>query len=153
MCYTKGMKALVLVSLLIIVQALPAAAERTLVTCFKLTAIDGDSIKCDGVNMRDMGDGAPFESGYDAPETRKAKCPTEKALGAAARKRLAQLLKTPGVMVYDSGQKDGRYKRPLVWVMLPDGRSAGSVMISEGLARAWTPDYKPTWCVAGTKAG
>lgn len=122
------------------------AHEGTELTCQNLTAVDGDTIKCDGVNMRDLGDGAPFKSGYDTPEIGKAKCPAEKALGMTARKRMAQLIKTPGVKVYDSGEVDKRYKRPLVWVILPDRRSVGSVMMSEGLATVWTPDYRPEWC-------
>ena len=126
------------------------AASRIPITCAKLTAIDGDSIKCDGVNMRDMGDGAPFVSGYDTPETRKAKCEAEKSLGLIARKRMAQLLTTPGLVIYDSGVTDGRYQRPLVWIMLPDGRSVGSVMIAEGLAKVWTPDYIPEWCLTAS---
>lgn len=122
------------------------AHEGIELTCQKLTAVDGDTIKCDGVNMRDLGEGEPFKSGYDTPEIRKAKCPAEKVLGMTARKRMGQLINTPGVKVYDSGEKDNRYKRPLVWVILPDGRSAGSVLISEGLAKVWTPDYRPEWC-------
>jgi micrococcal nuclease len=125
----------------------PAFAVKGLpVTCKALSAVDGDTIKCDGVNMRDMGDGAPFVSGYDTPEISKSKCAAEKALGRQAKRRMAQMLKTPGLKIYNSGEDDGRYKRPLVWVILPDGRSVGSVLIKEGLASVWTPDYKPNWC-------
>ncbi|MDB5540329.1 MAG: nuclease [Devosia sp.] len=35
----------------------------TLITCATLSAVDGDTIKCNGISMRDMGDGAPFVSG------------------------------------------------------------------------------------------
>ena len=122
------------------------AATGTLITCKTLIAVDGDTIKCDGINMRDMGDGAPFVSGYDTPEIRKPKCPEEKAAGQRAKKRMAELLLTPGIGVYKSGEVDTRYKRPLVWVLLPDGRSIGSVLIDEGLARRWTPKYMPDWC-------
>lgn len=115
----------------------------TLLICASLLAVDGDTIKCDGVNMRDMGDGAPFVSGYDAPETRGADCQEELELGRAATARMKELL--PRAQVYDSGERD-RYKRPLVWVRLPDGRSVGSVLISEGLARAWRPKYQADWC-------
>lgn len=93
--------------------------------------------------MRDMGDGAPFVSGYDAPETRGARCDLELALGRAATARMTELL--PGASVYDSGDRD-RFGRPLVWVRLPDGRSIGSVLIAEGLARPWSPRYRAEWC-------
>lgn len=115
--------------------------------CHSLSAVDGDTIKCDGQNMRDMGDGAPFVSGYDTPETHHAKCDHELALGRQATARLKQLLRAPGIAVVASGQVD-RYDRPLVWVLLPDGRSVGSVLIAEGLARRWTPHYRAAWCDA-----
>jgi len=116
-----------------------------LLTCASLFAIDGDSISCDGVNMRDMEDGKPFVSGYDTPEIFRPKCQQELELGRAAKARMQELLETPGVQVRDSGKVDS-HKRPLVWVMLPDGRSAGAVLIEEGLAKVWTPNYQATWC-------
>ncbi len=91
----------------------PVVAERNLIRCAKLTAVDGDTIKCDGVNMRDMGDGEPFQSGYDAPETRRAKCAAEKALGHTAHKRMTQLIRTPGVEVYDSARLMADISAPL----------------------------------------
>ncbi|MBO6893569.1 MAG: thermonuclease family protein [Roseibium sp.] len=117
----------------------------TLLICASLLAIDGDSIKCDGVNMRDMGDGKPFVSGYDTPEISRPKCQQELELGRAAKVRMQELLSQPGVKVFDSGEQD-RYERPLVWVVLPDGKRAGSVLISEGLAKVWTPGYVAEWC-------
>ena len=33
-------------------------SEGTLLLCATLVALDGDTISCDGINMRDMGDGA-----------------------------------------------------------------------------------------------
>ena len=117
------------------------------ISCTKLTAVDGDTIKCDGILMRDMGDGAPFVSGYDTPEISKRKCDTELALGREAKARMAALLKTKGLRIIDSGQADKtRTKRPLVWIILPDGRSVGSVLMNEGLARRWTPEYEADWC-------
>ena len=48
----------------------------TIITCAALMAVDGDTIKCDGQNMRPMGDGAPYVSGFDTPElSRNADCP------------------------------------------------------------------------------
>lgn len=124
-----------------------AAPVGAPVTCAKLTAVDGDTIKCDGVLMRDMGDGEPFVSGYDTPEIHSRKCEAELALGRKAKVRMAELLKTKGIRIIDSGEVDAtRTKRPLVWIVLPDGRSVGSVLINEGFARRWTPEYKADWC-------
>lgn len=117
---------------------------ETLLICVQLLAIDGDSIRCDGVNMRDMGDGAPFVSGYDTPEIWTNKCPEELALARKAKERMEELLATPGVEVFSSGRTDDTEShRPLVWVILPDGRSIGSVLISEGLAKNGRQNIKP----------
>jgi hypothetical protein len=47
----------------------------TLLICASLMTVNGGTIRCDGCPMRDMGDGAPFVSGYDVPEIRTNKCP------------------------------------------------------------------------------
>ncbi|HEV7274898.1 MAG TPA: hypothetical protein VGN80_01270 [Devosiaceae bacterium] len=52
-----------------------------LMTCASLIAVGGDTVKCDGMNLRDMGDGAPFVSGYDAPEIHGPDCEEERQLG------------------------------------------------------------------------
>ncbi|ASP37023.1 nuclease [Labrenzia sp. VG12] len=119
--------------------------DTNLLTCSTLTAVDGDTVKCDGVNMRDMGPGKPFVSGYDTPEIIRPKCQQELELGRAAKARMQELLNQPGVKVFDSGQRD-RYKRPLVWVVLPSGKRAGSVLLSEGLAQKWFKGYRANWC-------
>jgi endonuclease YncB( thermonuclease family) len=107
-----------------------------LLTCASLVAVDGDAIKCDGVNMRDMGDGKPFVSGHDTPETHKPKCQEELEFGRAATAAMSKML--AGASVCDSGKRD-RYGRPHVSVRLPNGRSVGSMLISEGLAVEWQP--------------
>lgn len=118
-----------------------------LMTCLALFALDGDNINCDGVNLRDMGDGTPFESGYDTPEMYGflPKCDSERELGIKARARLTELLSTPDLQIWDSGEVD-EFGRPLVWVRMPAGTSVASIMIEEGLARPTTPGYEPNWC-------
>lgn len=117
-----------------------------LMVCASLTAVDGDTVKCDGQNLRDMGDGAPSVSGYDTPEIGShAHCDQERALGKVAKRRMAQLLLTPGLTVEDSGEID-RFDRPLVVLRLPDGRTIGSVMLAEGLAVEWRPGGDFDWC-------
>lgn len=59
----------------------------TVLTCLSLTAIDGDTIRCNGQRMRDMGPGSPNVSGYDAPEIGRAQCAKERLLGEQARLR------------------------------------------------------------------
>lgn len=62
----------------------PEVIMGTLLLCATVLAVDGDTIKCNGISMRDMGDGTPNKSGYDTPETHNAKCQEELELGRAA---------------------------------------------------------------------
>ncbi|MBG6209772.1 endonuclease YncB(thermonuclease family) [Labrenzia sp. EL_126] len=118
-----------------------------LLACLSLLAVDGDTFKCDGESMRPMGDGAPHVSGFDTPEIWTRKCQKELELARKAKKRLQDLLNTAGVEVWDSGERDKtETKRRLVWVVLPGGRTAGSILIEEGHARIWKPKHKNNWC-------
>jgi micrococcal nuclease len=121
------------------------AIGATIITCLSLSAVDGDTIKCDGQNMRIMGPGSPNKSGVDAPEIGNAKCAKEKLLGQQARLRLEELLRQPGTRVEDSGARD-RYGRPLVWVGLKNGSTAGEVLLRDGYAVVWKPGYVSRWC-------
>lgn len=113
-------------------------------TCRDLFAVDGDTIKCNGVNMRALGNGSPNWSGFDTPEIFKPKCRKELELGRAAKTRMQELL-WQHVRIKDSGARD-RYQRPLVWIVLRNGETAGSVLVSEGHARVWRPGYRGDWC-------
>ena len=114
------------------------------VECLSLSAVDGDTIKCNGQNMRIMGPGVPFKSGIDTPEIRNAKCAREKLLGEQAKNRLAELLRED-VRIDDSGERD-RYGRPLVWVRMPNGSTAGEILLRDGYAARWQPGYQSSWC-------
>lgn len=117
-----------------------------LIMCLSLTMVDGDTVKCDGTNLRPMGDGQPHVSGFDAPEVGgRAKCEKERALAELASARMAELLATPGLTIEDSGAID-RYRRPLVVLRLPDGSTIGQTLINEGLAREWRPNSEIDWC-------
>jgi len=117
-----------------------------LMICASLLAYDGDTVKCDGVSVRPMGDGRPHVLGFDAPEIgHRAKCEKEHRLGILARDRLQELLDLPGTRIWDSGEVDV-YNRPLVWIETPNGRTAGSILISERHARIWKPRHKNYWC-------
>src|SRR5690606_12554602 len=116
-----------------------------LIACITLAAVDGDTIRCNGENMRLLGDGKPFVSGIDTPEM-AGKCRAERMLAKLARKRLSKLLEQ-GVTVEDSGKRDrtGTHRR-LVRVRLPDGRTAGRVLLEEGYAVRWRPGRSADWC-------
>jgi len=117
----------------------------TIVSCLSLSAVDGDTIKCNGENMRLLGDGEPFKSGIDTPEIRNAKCANERLLGEQAKLRLEEFLRLEGTKIEDSGQRD-RYKRPLVRVRLRNGATAGQTLVKEGYAVLWKPKKKHEWC-------
>ncbi len=54
-----------------------------LMTCTSRMPIGDETVKCDGVNLRPMGDSAPYVSGFDASEIYgRSKCPKEAILGA-----------------------------------------------------------------------
>lgn len=99
--------------------------------------IDGDTIRIRGETIRMMD--------IDAPETRQAKCASELERGNRATQRLIQLLNSGQVSVVRRGSRDvDQYGRSLRIVQV-NGRSAGDVLVSEGLARKWSGQRRP-WC-------
>ncbi len=126
----------------------PQAHAGQGVACASLVVIDGDTIKCDGQNMRLLGGGVPFKSGVDAPEMgSRAKCELERNLALKAKARLKELLLAGVPRIEDSGARDRtQSRRPLVNIYLPDGREAGQVLMGEGLAREWRPKHRIDWC-------
>ncbi|MCD2177329.1 thermonuclease family protein [Rhizobium sp. C1] len=102
----------------------------------KVTCVyDGDGIWIKGVKMR--------LKDIDAPEIQHHECARELQLGIRARDRLAQLMN--GGFDVDYTRKKGFYGSELVYVILRDGRDAGQVLISEGLAQRW-PNTGNVWC-------
>lgn len=118
------------------------------VSCASLIVIDGDTIKCDRQNMRLLGGGVPFKSGVDAPEMgNRAKCEAERLLALKAKARLKELLLSGVPRIEDSGARDRTSnRRPLINIYLADGREVGKVLMSEGLARPWSPGQRIDWC-------
>lgn len=121
------------ITLALLVVAAPAPAySAEQVSCASLVVIDGDTIKCDGQNIRLLGGGVPFKSGVDAPEMgSRAKCEFERDLAMKAKTRLKELLLAGVPRIEDSGARDRtQSRRPLVNIHLPDGREAGQVLMS-----------------------
>ena len=100
--------------------------------------VDGDTGWQDGRKWR--------MTGVDAPEVRGAECARERELADQSTARLIELM-TGGYRILWSG-KDDRFARALVTVELADGRDAGAVLMSEGLAQSW-PNTGNVWCPAG----
>lgn len=106
------------------------AARR--LTCI----VDGDTGWEQGRNWRYEAIDTPEMSGH-------AECQAEIDRAIEARDRLRQLM-SAGYRINWSGEV-GRYGREIVTITLADGRDAGEVLISEGLAQPW-PNTGNIWC-------
>ena len=151
MLFARGIVRLGLSLAGLLILARPGVAEegyrgvRT-IDCSSLELIDGDSVRCDGVNMRALGHGEPDVLGYDTPEVRgRAKCKAERMLAHLADQRAAELISHPNVVVRDSGKADN-YNRPLVWVYVSGDLTLGEVLLAEGYAIEWRPGKSANWC-------
>ncbi|UIK18021.1 thermonuclease family protein [Rhizobium leguminosarum] len=119
-----------------------------LIICASLTVVDGDTVKCDGQNMRLLGEGVPFVSGIDTPEIGShAKCIKEQKLALIAKGRLKELLAEKGLRIVFSGATDRtRTHRPLVNIYRTNGEEIGKRLLREGFARPWSPKQRNDWC-------
>jgi len=119
-----------------------------LIICAALTVVDGDTVKCDGQNMRLLGEGVPFVSGIDTPEIGShAKCSKERKMALIAKGRLNELLAERGLKVVFSGAVDKTpTHRPLINIYRTNGEEIGKKLLNEGLARTWNPKRRNDWC-------
>ena len=93
-----------------------------------LEVVDGDTVRFKGERVRLLG--------FDAPETYRPSCRTERILGERAAERLTALLESGYVRLEVSERRD-LYGRPL-GVLSVDWRNVGDTLIAEGLAVVWT---------------
>lgn len=114
-----------------------------LIVCASLSVVDGDTIKCDGQNMRLLGGGIVDVRGIDTPELRTWKCEKERKLAKLARNRLKELLagKKPRIIA----EGEDKFGRPLINIYV-DGREVGKRLLDEGFAREWIRRQKTDWC-------
>ena len=81
----------------------------------------------------------------DTPEL-SGKCAKEIDAANRAKDRLAELLPI-GSAVELTGIKDDKYLGRIdAYVVLPDGRDVGKVLISEKLARPYSGGRRVSWC-------
>jgi micrococcal nuclease len=112
------MKTFALAALVTLATAGAALAQDALPSS-AFIVVDGDTIKSPaGVRYRLVG--------FDCPETFRAKCDEELALGLAASRL-------------------DKYGRTLATLTV-NGRDVGEVLISEGLARAYKGRKRESWC-------
>ena len=109
-------------------------------------AVDGDTLKLvRSVASADLFRAAGADDpglrirlfGAKAPETAKATT-TAEACSGAAHARLAALIEDGVRVEADPDRKADRYGRALFYVYTPAGDSIERILVSEGLAEAWT---------------
>lgn len=121
-----------------------ATALLTLAAAFSLCGegprincvVDGDTFWAGGEKVR-LAD-------INAPETARAGCAEERALGQRAKLRLLALLNAGPFTLEIAGPATDRYGRALR-VARRHGRSLGDVLVSEGLAEPWR-GRRSDWC-------
>lgn len=108
--------------------------------------IDGDTFACvvalsDDVNItvrvRMMN--------IDAPEIHGA-CDYEINTALRARERLAELLPVGSTVELKSIKDDKYLGRIDAYVLTPDGRDVGDILITDGLARRYSGGKRAPWC-------
>ncbi|WP_246160137.1 thermonuclease family protein [Aureimonas fodinaquatilis] len=124
-------------SLLAAGKAAPAGYElcgsKVRINCI----VDGDTLWSNGVKIR--------IAEIDAPEIIHPRCAAEKNLGEQAAIRLLQLVNDgPFDIKPWHGRSTDKYGRQLR-LLVRNGRSLGSILMEEGLARPWT-GQRQFWC-------
>ena len=115
--------------------AMPAFAE--IVDPDAIYAIDGDTLAIGNERIRLVG--------YDTPETYRAKCSFEKALGDGATARLRALIGSGLIVDLTILPGRDRYGR-LLGRFAVGGDSVGRILVAEGLARPYKGGRRGGWC-------
>jgi len=106
--------------------------ERRRINC----VVDGDTFWFQRQKIR-MAD-------IDAPELSPPRCEDERQRGEAAKQRLLVLLNAGPFSLSIAADDADRYGRKLR-IVIRNGRSLGSVLVEERLARRWDGSRRP-WC-------
>jgi endonuclease YncB( thermonuclease family) len=117
------------------IAALPVAAET--IAARDVYVIDGDTI--------DVGLDRFRLVGLDTPETYRARCDYELALGQAATARLRELIASGQLLDLVVLPGRDRYGRGLARLYV-GRRDIADVLISEGLARPYEGGRRQEWC-------
>jgi endonuclease YncB( thermonuclease family) len=117
----------------------------------QIEVLDGDTIRIAGETFRLVG--------FDAPETFRAQCPSERELGNRATFRLRQLVAAGGIdlervpcacRIGTEGTPRCNYGRSC-GVLRARGRDVGTLLIAEGLAHTYVCGHsscppRESWC-------
>jgi endonuclease YncB( thermonuclease family) len=117
----------------------------------QVEVLDGDTIRIVGETFRLVG--------FDAPETYRARCPSERELGNRATFRLRQLVAGGGLdlervtcscLMGTEGTRRSNYSRSC-GTLKARGQDVGAMLIAEGLARTYvcgrtSCPSRESWC-------
>lgn len=98
--------------------------------------VDGDTIYYGGTKIR--------VADIDTPETHPPRCPVEAELGAAATRRMQELVNAGPFSLQSVDRDEDRYGRKLR-ILTRGGQSLGGVLVDEGLARYYAGGRR-SWC-------
>lgn len=98
--------------------------------------VDGDTIYYRGTKIR--------VADIDTPETHPPRCPVEAELGAAATRRMQELVNAGPFTLQSIDRDEDRYGRKLR-ILTRGGESLGGVLVDEGLARYYAGGRR-SWC-------
>jgi endonuclease YncB( thermonuclease family) len=126
------------------VAALAASAPDTETAAFGLCksgggtncVVDGDTIWYRGSKIR--------IADIDTPETHQPRCAAEAALGAAATRRLHELVNAGPFTLQSINRDEDRYGRKLR-ILTRGGEILGDILVEEGLARYYEVARR-SWC-------
>lgn len=123
--------------------AAPAVSDResaSFVRCSgpvrRTCVVDGDTFWYRGTKIR--------IADINTPETGEPACPAEARRGAAATRRMTQLLNAGPFSLESIGRDTDRYGRALR-VVTRGGDSLGATLVAEGLAEQWQ-GRRGSWC-------
>ena len=98
--------------------------------------VDGDTIWYRGTKIR--------IADIDTPETHQSRCAAEAERGAAATRRLHQLVNAGPFTLQSIDRDEDRYGRKLR-IITRGGESLGEILVEEGLARYYEGGRR-SWC-------
>lgn len=99
--------------------------------------VDGDTIWFQGEKIR--------VADINAPEVSEPQCDAEQELGEKASDRLVLLLNAGPFSLVPPADRDADVYGRKLRVISRGGQSLGAVLVSEGLAEAWT-GHRRDWC-------
>ncbi|QEP30428.1 thermonuclease family protein [Pukyongiella litopenaei] len=115
--------------------------ERLVLPSGEIRVVDGDTVAHGTTSYR--------LTGFDTPETHRARCAAETALGDRAARRLAQLIGEAGALELTVRARPDRYGRRLARAVAGN-QEIGALLIAEGLARPYAGGARQPWCGSGT---